>query len=765
MKKKSNRKGSKILITVFSLIIILLSMMHYINAIDLTEATSPLVAYMNFENKGLGDSSITGINDGHIVCSMNTCNENDILTTKATFPLAKYGDGFYISSKYAIALPDSARVGSGSFTIMAWINPDINKRSSAIGTQSNIMPIISEYNDQINGKYVLGVNNQNVIFSYNMPGTKTIKSPNDAYNKQWLHAAITFDNDKKILRMYIDGVLVVQKKDEILSQDENNYRLLIGANDFNSRTLGTINELNIYGGIIDEVKIFNYALTQDSLRSQAGYSPTCKKGDYNDADCDGRADNSDNCKSVPNPGQADIDVDGTGDACEQPLYIEDIGTPSIGSSTSGRVYRFEDNLKEGINGPGELSVYTYDPKTRSGIKYSDGKMGKALLIDGSSAAVQLTDSTQRVSGLSKYTLGVSAYLDAPDDNFYPLITERSERGTKYLLYMTKDRVMFEINGVILTANGNYDKKWTSIIAVVDNTINEKVKLYVNGELKDTKNEIPASTTTDELTYKFLIGTMPTSKGQLYFPGKIDQLQLYGTSLTNEQAIENTRSKETICNDNIDNNENNLIDCLDSDCANDASCTTTTNDDNTDCDNTNGETCIEGPADGTCEALGGIACSGECGGQTIPSIDSVTGINCCAPNDVDPLSVECVSTEYISALGASIQVSRTPCIDEDGDGEGYSLVSVPQASGIVYFESLGVAEDQLSSNNGESSYKEPCTTLPKGANPGTVVNFYGYGGIIITLVIILVYYLLTRKTKKKTTKNKVKTKKKINKRFK
>jgi len=85
--------------------------------------------------------------------------------------------------------------------------------------------------------------------------------------------------------------------------------------------------------------------------------------------------------------------------------------------------------------------------------------------------------------------------------------------------------------------------------------------------------------------------------------------------------------------------------------------------------------------------------------------------------------------------------------------------------LKLLESLGVAEDQLSSNNGESSYKEPCTTLPKGANPGTVVNFYGYGGIIITLVIILVYYLLTRKTKKKTTKNKVKTKKKINKRFK
>ena len=97
----------------------------------------------------------------------------------------------------------------------------------------------------------------------------------------------------------------------------------------------------------------------------------------------------------------------------------------------------------------------------------------------------------------------------------------------------------------------------------------------------------------------------------------------------------------------------------------------------------------------------------------------------------PEQITCQSEEFISALGRSETVKRTPCIDEDGDGEGYSTVEASPE----YFTAIGIDNAQL--ENGK--YNEPCTTLPKGDKAGEIVPFVGYWSLLITFLILILFY--------------------------
>jgi uncharacterized repeat protein (TIGR01451 family) len=79
-------------------------------------------------------------------------------------------------------------------------------------------------------------------------------------------------------------------------------------------TIGQSEGIGFFHGLLDEVQIYNRALSEDEIRDifLAGSAGLSKS----DVDSDGVLDFADNCVAVSNPTQSDADGDGLGDACD-----------------------------------------------------------------------------------------------------------------------------------------------------------------------------------------------------------------------------------------------------------------------------------------------------------------------------------------------------------------------------------------------------------------------------------------------------------------
>lgn len=95
--------------------------------------------------------------------------------------------------------------------------------------------------------------------------TTTAETPADTLKEgQWQHVAMTF-KAKELLRIYVDGELKVESKADATDHIfDNNTPLLIGT-DFE---IGGVHngQPREFTGIIDEVAVFNRALSEDEIR-------------------------------------------------------------------------------------------------------------------------------------------------------------------------------------------------------------------------------------------------------------------------------------------------------------------------------------------------------------------------------------------------------------------------------------------------------------------------------------------------------------------
>lgn len=139
---------------------------------------------------------------------------------------------------------------SGSFTASAWVKPEGSNNLSSDKT------ILSK-NNGISGYKLFLTNNNYVAFSVGTNTSDRIDSNTQLPDNIWHHIAVTYDGTTAYL--YIDGVLDNTKV--ITASTPNGASLAIGA-----VYIDKLNVIDYFKGDIDEIRIWDSALTLDQLR-------------------------------------------------------------------------------------------------------------------------------------------------------------------------------------------------------------------------------------------------------------------------------------------------------------------------------------------------------------------------------------------------------------------------------------------------------------------------------------------------------------------
>ena len=214
------------------------------------------------------------------------------------------------------------------------------------------------------------------------------------------------------------------------------------------------------------------------------------------------------------------------------------------------LYRFEDNLLDS-------SKFKNNGTASGEISYAEGRMGKAVRLDGASY-IEVADSDS-LDFDKEFTITAWVYKENSDpvQNIVPVVSKGEEQyineDTPYAVYYDYDGLRpcirltnLDIMDEIVSDQTISNEKWHMLTVSFKG---KSVKYYIDGVLKATKtwegNEMFHS------PGKLFIGAILT-ENSVYFKGMLDDLRLYNYELTDNdiKLLHNTVDYKSISS-NID----------------------------------------------------------------------------------------------------------------------------------------------------------------------------------------------------------------------
>jgi len=233
----------------FPVSILLFIMIGCVLSVHRVEASSGLVGSWSFD-EGTGTSVHDSSGNGN----------NGTLMNAPVWSTGKYGDALTFDGIYDyVEIPHNETLTSSNFTIEAWIYLS----SDVVGTQARKVSkqetISKSYSFDIFGNgYGGSTGNQLLLSIGNGANWWNFLSATHLSNQTWYHVAGTHEGTTS--KIYIDGQL--DKNGTTSTQTANNTGVLtIGC----QKQTGT-NASFFFNGTIDEVEIYNRALSQQEIQ-------------------------------------------------------------------------------------------------------------------------------------------------------------------------------------------------------------------------------------------------------------------------------------------------------------------------------------------------------------------------------------------------------------------------------------------------------------------------------------------------------------------
>jgi hypothetical protein len=323
-------------------------------------------------------------------------------------------------------------------------------------------------------------------------------------NGEWHHLVVVFDGAASSnSAMYIDGVLKNSNQINQPGDFSNAQPLYIGDYVVSSFPVN---------GSIDDVKIYNYALTEDEVREEYNQGALLKLGSTG-TDSSGNPDDSQSREYC---------IPGDTSTCNPPVGRWDFNE-GAGSTVND------------ISGNNNIGTWS-----GTGSHWTQGKIGKGGSFNGSDDYVGITDNdiinpaNVTISAWIKYTYRAA---DAP----HRIVSKWWDGTNRSYDFSVANNLAFQISDDGGSPAGNpsadftpYHDIWTFVTGTYDGTTQ---KIYINGiEKADSTAE---SGDIFKNNADLIIGTQPrnaspTTVFENYLDGSIDQVRIYDYARTPAQ---------------------------------------------------------------------------------------------------------------------------------------------------------------------------------------------------------------------------------------
>jgi len=184
----------------------------------------------------------------------------------------------------------------------------------------------------------------------------------------------------------------------------------------------------------------------------------------------------------------------------------------------------------------DSSSYDNDGQVLGAHEDDDGIERDALFFDGDRDYVKINDQPSLDFAGGSFTASIWFRSNSSDEQVI-LDKSNSTRGRYYKIYMDNGIVKFDARCAredreLESASSLDNNTWHHIAAVMDNSLNNKRLLYIDGELEDedSNDDCEDFSTTGELS----LGAQVTPSRESYFKGTLDEFALYARALSSEE---------------------------------------------------------------------------------------------------------------------------------------------------------------------------------------------------------------------------------------
>jgi hypothetical protein len=506
-------------------------------------------------------------------------SHNPSATNAITFVPGMVGPGVTFGTGGYIDIPHSPALANQQFTIDAWVKPqDPGPNDDFWGSVivQKDLPIPTGHTDQSVSLW-WSAQQQKFIFGFGNSYTERIVSSSTFPSGQWYHVAATYDGST--FKLYVNGALEAQMALVKIISYSVSIPWTIGSTAAPFRTLGAPRTFN---GVIDEVEIFNRALTQGEIQSiynagPAGKckliptptptatktptptptpSPTATRTPTPSPTVTKTPTSSPTATRTPTPTPTATKTPTPAGACVSPpsgleewWTLNETGGVIVNNLISHPIPGHGPNLHNGAPQPGPIGGGGPAPVA--------GMVAGALQFDGVDDWVEVPDPSGTLSHQAPNSFTIDAWIKVqPGDasGVRPIVDKRVEIGGKvagYAFFLYNGQLGFQLADGVGSSNicgaptssatscTNYvstanvaDGRWHFVAAVIDRATNQ-IRLYdgpVGGSLSLvlTGQARPNAANNAAL----LIGSSyPIASSKRFFKGAIDEVEIFNRALT------------------------------------------------------------------------------------------------------------------------------------------------------------------------------------------------------------------------------------------